>query len=89
MPVAVAILYLLHRLGLLAGPNSRYLTAGATVILAIPYIAFVLLRPPMIDATARGETIDYRFRNAGYAAEFFRINSPPGPAQPSDRELQP
>jgi hypothetical protein len=56
------------------GPMRRWLAMGITLVCMLPYILWETFSPPPFGLTAFAETVDYEFRDAGYAAEFAALN---------------
>jgi hypothetical protein len=56
------------------GPFKKWLVLLITVGCLLPFILWEVFFPPPVDITAFSETVDYEFRDAGYASEFAQLN---------------
>jgi len=60
------------------GPLKRWLALGIALACMLPYFLWEVFSPKPVDLTAFSETVDYEFRDAGYAEEFAALNGAPG-----------
>ena len=61
-------------LGWYRGPFRKHLLVAVTVACCLPAILWEVFRPPPIGLTARSDTVDYEFRDFGYASDFAAAN---------------
>ena len=55
-------------------PFRQWLALGIALACMLPYLLWEVCFPRPIDLTAYSETVDYEFRDAGYAEEFAALN---------------
>jgi hypothetical protein len=72
--LGIGSLLAIHLLHNYHGPFKTHIAILIALPFLAPYIAWELKYPPPFDLTAYSETIDYEFRDAGYASEFAMLN---------------
>jgi hypothetical protein len=55
-------------------PYRKYIGTGMVLLMYAPYWLWEITHPLLIDATARGDKIDYEFGDAEYAKFFEEEN---------------
>jgi hypothetical protein len=77
LPFIVLSIWLGEKLGLTTGslkPFRKLIVLGMALALYAPFFVWELLHPPLFDATARGDKLDYEFQDAEYAKLFEQEN---------------
>ena len=57
-----------------ARPIRKWVAIGMILVCLAPYFLWETIYPPAIDITAYKNSVDYEFRDAGYASEFAELN---------------
>jgi hypothetical protein len=57
------------------GPFKRWIAMGIALLCLLPLMVWETIFPPPIDLTAFSDTVDYEFRDTGYATEFASLNN--------------
>lgn len=55
-------------------PWDRWAAVGLIIACISPLAFWEVLFPPVFDVTAKGDTVDYEFRDPAYAVEFANLN---------------
>jgi hypothetical protein len=58
------------------GPLKRWLVLGIALVCLLPVILWETFFPRPFEMTAFSDTVDYEFRDSGYAKEFAALNEP-------------
>ncbi len=78
MPIAIlaaAAIWLAPWLHEMVSKEVRsWATLGALLVGLTPYLVWELFFPPPFDLTAYTDTVDYEFKDPGYALEFINRN---------------
>ena len=53
---------------------QKWVAMGMMLICILPLIIWEVVFPPSIDITAYSKSVDYEFRDSGYAEEFAELN---------------
>lgn len=72
--VAAAFVFPLVKSWGLSRGWSRLAVLALCALPAVPWVLWITLRPPPIDLTVRGDTVDYEFADADYATDFRAAN---------------
>jgi hypothetical protein len=75
--IAVAIAFVrpwVKSWGLSRG-STRLLTLAISIVPLVPWILWLVVRPPPIDLTVHRDTVEYEFADAAYAKEFAQRNA--------------
>jgi hypothetical protein len=77
IPIIVGVVLLMFRVGWATGPMRpyrRWIAVAAVLIIYLPFQLWQSAHPPILDATAKGDTLDYEFADASYAMLFLEEN---------------